>query len=145
MRVLEIGAGTGGATLPLLQNLTNQEYMMFGHYDFTDISPSFFEPAKGKLTNWLEKITFKTLNIEQDPISQGFEAETSDLVIASNVIHATQNIGETLANIRKVLRPRGQIAFIAVTNLRSSKNVIFGLLPGRWKGKRLSRSLKTTI
>ena len=144
MRVLEIGAGTGGATLPLLQSFTNQKYMMFGHYDFTDISPSFFEPAKGKLTNWLEKIIFKTLNIEQDPISQGFEAETYDLVIASNVIHATQNIGETLANIRKLLKPGGQLAFIEVTNLRPSKNVIFGLLPGWWKGKTLSKILKIT-
>ncbi|KAL8717594.1 MAG: hypothetical protein Q9225_005174 [Loekoesia sp. 1 TL-2023] len=134
MHILEIGAGTGGATVPLLQTLTEQGHMTFGQYDFTDISPSFFEPAKTLLGDWLERITFKTFNVERDPVTQGFEAASYDLVIASNVLHATRKIDETLANIQKVLKPGGRLALIELTNLRPSKNVIFGLLPGWWRG-----------
>jgi hypothetical protein len=47
MKILEIGAGTGGITHPMLETLTyhNKEDatgIRFSSYDFTDISPSFF-------------------------------------------------------------------------------------------------------
>ena len=51
INVLEIGAGTGGTTLPVLQALSESDSKPLGHYDFTDIAPSFFwictEPLKG--------------------------------------------------------------------------------------------------
>lgn len=49
------------------------------------------------------------LDITKDPIEQGFEAKSYDLIIASNVLHATPIIHDTLVNVRKLLAPRGYL------------------------------------
>ena len=135
MKVLEIGAGTGGTTLPVLQTLTQEGRPMFGTYDFTDISPGFFDPARSLLKEWSGKVRFKTLDIERNPSAQGFEEESYDLVIASNVLHATQSMENTLGNVRRLLKPGGRLALIELTRLRPAWNIVFGLLPGWWNGE----------
>ncbi|KAF4637761.1 hypothetical protein G7Y89_g319 [Cudoniella acicularis] len=134
LKVLEIGAGTGGTTLPLLQAHGESLGLFFRQYDYTDISPGFFEQATAKFMAWSSIMNMKTLDIEKDPISQGFEASSYDLVIASNVVHATKSLSETLANIRKLLKPDGQLALLERVILSPSIMVVFGLLPGWWAG-----------
>ncbi|KAK8080385.1 polyketide synthase [Apiospora hydei] len=101
MRILEVGAGTGGTTLPVLDALTHnrkQEGGVYVNYTFTDISTGFFENAREKLARWSRHITFQKLDITQDPIEQGFELEDYDVVIAANVLHATPDMRVTMAN-----------------------------------------------
>ena len=54
-------------------------------YVFTDISPAFFEKAKDKFRQYLDRMTFAVLNIEKDPAEQGFENGSYDVIAASNV------------------------------------------------------------
>ena len=87
MRILEIGAGTGGATGPILDFLTGAaEYHSprYAVYDFTDISLSFFEKAKETFSKY-RKMNFSIFDVEKDPAGQGFEPESYDIVIAANV------------------------------------------------------------
>lgn len=140
MKILEIGAGTGGTTLPVLRTLTQDRQPMFGNYDFTDISPGFFEPAQSLLNEWSGKVRFKTLDIERNPNAQGFAEESYDLVIASNVLHATESMGSTLENVRRLLKPGGRLALIELTRLRPAWSIVFGLLPGWWNGESLQPS-----
>lgn len=135
MKILEIGAGTGGTTLRVLQTLTQYGRPLFDNYDFTDISPGFFDPAKSLLKEWLSKIRFKTLDVERSPGAQGFADESYDLVIASNVLHATKSMDNTLKNVRRLLKPGGRLALIELTRLRPAWSIVFGLLPGWWNGK----------
>lgn len=88
LKILEIGAGTGGATGYIMDTLTHHgEHEAgaprFAHYVYTDISPRFFEHAKDKFKN--SRMAFKVLDIGKDPRLQGFEADNYDLVIAANV------------------------------------------------------------
>lgn len=90
LKVLEIGAGTGGATELILQALMRQSAESggsprFEEYTYTDISPSFFEKARSKFQKARGKMTFATLNIEEDPLEQGFKEAGYDLIIASHV------------------------------------------------------------
>ena len=90
LRILEIGAGTGGLTRTILNSLTNygeheSHVPRFAHYTYTDISPSFFANAQGLFEGLEDKVTFKTLDIEKNPTQQGFEAGAYDLIIADNV------------------------------------------------------------
>ena len=90
LKILEIGSGTGGATMRVLHTLTHHSTdgsgpFRFSEYAFTDISPSFFENARLKFSTYTDRMSFSTLNIENDPMEQGFEAGRYDLVIASNV------------------------------------------------------------
>lgn len=112
MKILEIGAGTASATLPVLEKLSGRGGKgktmgepRFASYTFTDISVGYFEKAKEKLAYWQSFMDFALLNIEESPAEQGFEEGSYDLIIASNVLHATHSISKTLENTRKLLKP----------------------------------------
>lgn len=136
LRVLEIGAGTGGATLSILQTLGGEsgQPSRFQDYVFTDISTGFFENAKIKLKSWGSLVTFNKLNIEEDPIRQGYEPESFDLIVAANVLHATPRMVHTMGNVRRLLKPGGKLLLIELTTLRV-QFFPFGLLPGWWAGE----------
>ena len=134
LKVLEVGAGTGGTTLPLLTAHADNGGLFFKSYDYTDISSGFFDQVQSKFEGWKNLIQFKTLDIERDPGQQGFTEASYDLVIASNVIHATKELGVTLANIRRLLKPGGQLILLEVVSLTPPYMMTFGLLPGWWAG-----------
>ena len=137
MRVLEIGAGTGGTTLQLLQSLPVRQGFS---YDFTDISSGFFIRAKEVLQAWEDSIRYKRLDIESDPVAQGFEEAKYDLIVASNVLHATKNMKATLENARKLLKPGGQLMLLEVTSPPSYMHLVFGCLSGWWLGSQDNRT-----
>ena len=85
LRVLEIGAGTGGTTAGALRDLTS-EYgeRMYSEYGYTDVSAGFFVAAKERFKDY-QNIQYAVLDISKDPVEQGFEAESYDLILASNV------------------------------------------------------------
>ena len=134
LNVLEIGAGTGGTTLPLLRAHTDNGGLFFKSYDYTDISSGFFEQVQPRFQDWKGLVHFKTLDIERDPIDQGFPKGSYDLIVASNVIHATKYLANTLSNVRKLLKPNGQFALLEIVNLTPPYMMTFGLLPGWWAG-----------
>ncbi|KAK7710249.1 NRPS [Diaporthe eres] len=143
IKVLEIGAGTGGATAHVLKALSPQ----FESYTYTDISPGFFENARSLFHDFLPKMTFKTLDVERDPVEQGYEAESFDLIIASNVLHATTFLGNTLQNCRRLLRPGGQLMLMEITSAEETVRLGFitAGLPGWWLGREDGRTHAPTI
>jgi NADPH:quinone reductase-like Zn-dependent oxidoreductase len=78
---------------------------------------------------------FKVLDISQNPLDQGFQEDTYDVVIASNVIHATPSLHQTLHNIRQLLKPDGMLVMTELCNLLRSTNHIFGTFSGWWLGE----------
>jgi NADPH:quinone reductase-like Zn-dependent oxidoreductase len=72
------------------------------------------------------------LDIEDDPVGQGFEAESYDVVLAVNVLHATRHISKTLENCRRLLKPGGNLVLGESTNTNDIGPFIFGTLPGWW-------------
>lgn len=92
LKILEIGAGTGAATTPILQALwcrSDTKEMStiprFTQYDFTDLSPNFFDEARQAYKEYGESVSYRTLDIEEDPLEQGFKAQHYDVVICSLV------------------------------------------------------------
>lgn len=81
---LEIGAGTGSATRDILRILTQGGAKRFAEYTFTDLSASFFEKAREDFRDCADRMSFLPLNIEKDPLPQGFSAKY-DVIVASNV------------------------------------------------------------
>lgn len=128
IRILEIGAGTGGTTSHLLSKLP----MDRTEYVFTDVSDIFLTKAEQKYRNY-PFVRYQILNIEGDPIEQGFEENSFDLIIASNVIHATRDVRKTLKNVQRLLASKGMFALLEITNpLSRTLFLIFGLLKGFW-------------
>jgi acyl transferase domain-containing protein/NADPH:quinone reductase-like Zn-dependent oxidoreductase/SAM-dependent methyltransferase len=137
LRILDIGAGTGGTTGSLLRKLSghNGGSPRFRLYTYTDISPGFFGKAAEKFAAWAPYMAFQKLDITKDPADQGFEPQSYDVIIASNVLHATPSIDETLANTRSLLKPGGKLLLYEITHDMLTIPMIFGTLPGWWVGE----------
>ncbi|KAL2834693.1 hypothetical protein BJY01DRAFT_259424 [Aspergillus pseudoustus] len=112
MKILEIGAGTGSATRAILNRIGTS----FHSYTFTDISVAFFEDAKATLAAYEDRMIYKALDIEQDPIEQGFGEHSYDLIVASNVLHATKFMKRTMERVRCLLKPGGYLVMQETTN-----------------------------
>lgn len=132
MRIIEIGAGTGSATVHILNALSqdNLATPRFATLDYTDISPGFFERAKERFERWGGLINYRRLDIANDPVEQGFEPGSYDLVIASEVLHATAHMDSTMRNVRTLVKPGGKVVIIETTLLTMFHNIVFGTLPG---------------
>lgn len=144
MSILEIGAGTGGTAANILNYLKDGERTLYSKYTFTDISPGFFPPAKERFSMH-PSIDYTPLDITKDPAEQGFDGRKYDLVIASNVIHATPCLNESLRNVRKLLEPTGHFILTELTPTLKWVNYIWGVLPGWWSGEADGRTQEPYI
>ena len=136
LRILEIGAGTGGATLPILETLGGQDGRKprFLRYDYTDISGGFFDASKDKFRPWSSCMRYRILNIEKEPSDQGFDTDQYDVIVAANVLHATSLLLRTMKNVHKLLKPGGRLILIEETVL-ALRRFPFATLPGWWLSK----------
>ncbi|RAL03554.1 KR-domain-containing protein [Aspergillus ibericus CBS 121593] len=152
--VLEVGASTGAATAATLQSLYVSGMPIYAKYVFTDITPSFLAAAQSRFERY-QNIEYKILDISRDPLEQGFAAYEFDLVIASNVIHATPSLKHSLANVRKLLNSDGHFLLHELHSdilsndyimMQTFKLILWqGTLPGWWVGEKDGRTNRPYI
>ncbi|MEA5621832.1 polyketide synthase [Nostoc sp. UHCC 0251] len=111
LRILEIGAGTGGTTVSLLPLLPPERT----RYYFTDLSDFFFVRAREKFKAY-PFVHYGVLNIEESPEAAAYSLHSFDVVVATNVLHATHNLDETLEHVYSLLAPGGILLLNEVTN-----------------------------
>jgi natural product biosynthesis luciferase-like monooxygenase protein len=128
VRILEIGAGTGGTTSYVLSQLPANQT----EYLFTDLSNLFISKAKQKFSEY-PFVQYQILDIEQDPQAQGFGLHQFDVILAANVLHATSNLRQTLKHIRQILASEGLLVLLEGTERQRWLDLIFGLTEGWWK------------
>ncbi len=129
LRVIEVGAGIGSATDCILPKLEPGRF----DYAYTDISAGFFADAESRFSGDDTRIEYRVLDIEKDPVAQGFEHHGYDLAIAANVLHATRRLDETLDHCRELLAPSGQLIALENQRGRGWMDLIFGQLDGWWR------------
>ncbi len=128
LRVLEVGAGTGSLTKAVLPVLPSDQT----DYLFTDVGPAFLSKAKLRFAE-SPFIQYTTLDIERDPVEQGIANGSVDFILATNVLHATADLKNTLGNLKSCLAPGGMLMFQEVVRRRAAWDNVFGLLEGWWK------------
>ncbi|KAH8650845.1 hypothetical protein BGZ60DRAFT_534031 [Tricladium varicosporioides] len=135
LRILEVGAGTGGTTATILHGLMNAGGLpTYSTYTFTDISAGFFPAAKERFA-YASNLEFKVFDISKDPFEQGFEESSYDVILAVNVIHATPFLKQTLGNLQPLLRPDGMLVMTEICSSSRGSSFIFGNFSGWWLGE----------
>jgi acyl transferase domain-containing protein/acyl carrier protein/phospholipid N-methyltransferase len=128
LRILEIGAGTGGLTsqvLPLLERGLHS-------YTFSDVSAAFFSGAAQKLAAFSE-VEFKIFDLEKPGVEQEFDLGTFDFIIGTNVLHAVKDVRAALRNLHGLLAPGGSLFFMETATPQLWTESVFGLTSGWWR------------
>jgi len=125
IKIIEIGAGTGSTTKFVLPAVKNFQVT----YYYTDLSLAFLKKAQNEFESY-SNLEYQIYNIETAPTK---ELENQfDILIATNVLHATSDIKKTLHNVRKLLKNNGIAVINEVTTRHDFATLTFGLTPGWW-------------
>ena len=131
IRILEIGAGTGGTTVKLLPVVQEYEQSVT-EYCYTDLSKAFLMHAEERYRPRCPVLTTAIFNVTRPIATQSINAGHYDFVIAANVLHATPDIRETLRNAKAVLRNGGILLLNETSTWSLFTHLTFGLLEGWW-------------
>ncbi|MEU6266176.1 type I polyketide synthase [Saccharopolyspora shandongensis] len=129
IRVLEVGAGRGYLSWVAAEALAGANV----EYHFTDLGRSFVldgQRRAGELG--LDFLRFGVLDIDADPVAQGYPAGGFDVVLAFNVLHATPDLRRTVRNVGTLLAPGGALFLLEASAQRSWSLMSTGLYDGWW-------------
>nr|QUJ23687.1 PKS [Streptomyces sp.] len=131
VRILEIGAGTGGGTVTVLERLEP----LTAHvetYSYTDLSKSFLMHAQQEYGPRYPYLDYRLFDVEEPLAAQGITPGSYDLVLATNVLHATKDIRRTLRNAKGALKRHGVLLANEISTHSLFTHLTFGLLDGWW-------------
>ncbi|MGK5731761.1 SDR family NAD(P)-dependent oxidoreductase [Streptomyces sp. URMC 124] len=125
LRVLEIGAGTGGTTAALLPLLPADRT----RYLFTDVSSSCFARARQRFAAY-DFVDYRTFDADADPAGQDLPGDF-DLVVAAGSLHASADLEAAVRRVASLTAPGGLLLV-----LESHDPLVlmpfFGTLEGFW-------------
>jgi acyl transferase domain-containing protein/enoyl-CoA hydratase/carnithine racemase/aryl carrier-like protein/SAM-dependent methyltransferase len=131
LRLIEIGAGTGGTTAALLPMLRD-----FGdlveEYCYTDLSKAFLLHAEETYQPALPAIRTAIFDVGKPLALQSVEGNRYDVAIATNVLHATPNMRETMRNAKALLKRGGIVLINELSEWSWFNHFTFGMLDGWW-------------
>ncbi|RXJ81159.1 non-ribosomal peptide synthetase/type I polyketide synthase [Arcobacter sp. F2176] len=104
LKILEIGAGTGATSEQLLPLLPKDR----STYYYTDVSPIFLQRANKNFEEY-NFVNYTLFDINKNPKEQGLDYNSFDLIIASNVLHAADDLQHTMNNVSKLLKPNAML------------------------------------
>jgi acyl transferase domain-containing protein len=128
VRILEIGAGTGASSSQLLPVLPRDRT----EYVFTDVSALFLAKAQERFRDY-DFVRYQLLDIEREPAAQGFMEQQFDVIVAANVLHATQSVRESLHHVKRLLALDGLLVLLEGTGSQRWVDITFGLTDGWWR------------
>ncbi|HEY0834876.1 MAG TPA: SDR family NAD(P)-dependent oxidoreductase, partial [Azospirillum sp.] len=131
LRILEVGAGTGGTTALVLPRLAPYRENI-EEYAYTDLSKAFLFHAEERFVGDYPFVRPCLFDVEKPLAGQGVAAGQYDMVIATNVLHATRNIHRTLATCKATLRKGGLLLLNEISTRSLFAHLTFGLLEGWW-------------
>lgn len=139
VKIVEIGAGIGGTTAPVLEGI--KDYGANLEYVYTDISAGFVNYGKRNYGSKYPFTRFEVLDIDKDIENQKVELGAFDVVLETNAIHATADLKETLLRIRKLLKQGGILMLNEISQLQDYWTLVAGLIDGWWLSKDMEKRI----
>ncbi|MHC6085586.1 SDR family NAD(P)-dependent oxidoreductase [Ralstonia solanacearum] len=132
LRILEIGAGTGGTTAGLIDRLRPWQERI-AEYCYTDVSQAFLHHAETHFAPGAPYLRTAMFDVSRACPEQGIRTDHYDLVIATNVLHATPDLRRALQHAKAALRHGGLLLLNEISDRSVFTHLTFGLLEGWWR------------
>jgi acyl transferase domain-containing protein/acyl carrier protein/SAM-dependent methyltransferase len=130
VRVLEVGAGTGGTSGSVLAALAASGASV--EYTYTDVSRAFALHGQRSFGARYPFVQFNVLDLGRDPETQGYAPHGYDVVLAANVVHVTADLALSGARLNRLVAPGGTLVLYEMTAVPDFATATFGLLDGWW-------------
>jgi acyl transferase domain-containing protein/SAM-dependent methyltransferase/aryl carrier-like protein len=124
LHILEIGAGIG-ATTSAIAPIFPQDRTA---YYFTDLSDLFLNHSRDKFAAY-PNMRFALFDIDRPAVHQLPHA-TWDVIVATNVLHATPDLRKTVSNAYSLLNPGGILILCEATEYLDWFDITTGLIEG---------------
>ena len=131
LRMVEIGAGTGGTANRVFDRLW-QYRENIGEYLYTDLSRAFLIHARQNFSSRAPYLKTAILDVGKPVDAQGVDIGGYDFAIATNVLHATRDIRQSLRSVKACLKRNGMTLINELTENVLFSHLTFGLLDGWW-------------
>ncbi|MEZ4360184.1 MAG: amino acid adenylation domain-containing protein [Kofleriaceae bacterium] len=131
LRILEVGAGTGGTSAVIFERLRDHARVL--EYIYTDVSPSFLRHAEATYRTAAPYLQTSLLDLEAGTDELSHLVGSCDAVIAANVVHATRDIERSLAVMKALLKKGGVLLLNEIARPELFATLTFGMLDGWWR------------
>jgi len=129
LRVLEVGAGTGGTSSAILSTLRAALPADRAQYQFTDVSDVFLDRARERFAAY-PFLTFGRFDMDTDPQAQGYAPGSVDAIVSANAVHASRDLRVALKRLRGLLAPGGMLVLVESTTHLPWFDMTTGLIEG---------------
>ncbi len=143
LRILEVGAGAGHLTWPLLEALDERRLLSPERLELqvTDVGRGLVERARQKAARLgFPAVRCRRLDIAADPAAQGLAPGSFDLVIGLNAVHVAPDVDRALGHLCSLLAAGGWLLLVEITRVERWHHLIYGLVPGWWQFEDAIRS-----
>ena len=135
VNAIEVGGGQGIFTRVLLPSIDR----WCNFYKFTDIGQALVHEAK-RIFGKFKQIKFDVLDISKSPSSQGYKRSSFDYLFAFNVVHATEDVKESLTHCASLVKDGGWLFIVETVKHQPWIDMVYGLLDDWWCFKDKYRS-----
>jgi pyochelin synthetase len=111
VRILEIGAGVGGTTRTVVENLQKD----IVKYTFTDVSNFFINKAKQQFKD-CDFMDYRIYDINTPFEEQDLEESSYDIILAANVLHNSRNLPNYFKELKRLLKRNGTLVLLEAMN-----------------------------
>jgi acyl transferase domain-containing protein len=132
LRILQLGGELGYLTTAVLETLAaNTPFKRFESFVITNAT-AWAQAEEYTANSINDGISYKLLNIAQDPTTQSFEAHSFDLILALGSLSLVPDISAVLQNINTLLKPGGKLISLEIMHSRPGIDILVRSLQGNW-------------
>ncbi|MDZ4403436.1 polyketide synthase [Prosthecobacter sp.] len=127
VRILEIGAGTGGVTASVLPRLPRENVS----YRYTDVTDRFFDQAAQKFGDH-PFVQYQVLDLDLPPDEQSLAEDRFDIILLSNALSLTTDVQKSLRHARQLLASGGLLVLLETERPSAWHDLVLGMNERWW-------------